>query len=142
MDRLSKDQRRKNMQAVRSTGSIIERRLGRALWRKGYRYRKNNRNVFGRPDFTFFKYKIAIFVDSEFWHGKDWAKRKFDHKSNQEFWITKIEGNIKRDKDVNCRLRSDGWIILRFWGKDITRNLDSCVQKIEETIDAVRQLSI
>lgn len=140
MDRLSKAQRRRNMQAVRSSGSVIERMLGRALWAKGYRYRKNNRKVFGKPDFTFAKLKIAVFVDSEFWHGKDWRNRKADHKSNQEFWISKIEGNILRDKEVNRRLRSDGWIILRFWGKDISRNLDSCVQKIEEAINAVRQV--
>lgn len=126
------------MQAVRSTGSVIERRLGSALWAKGYRYRKNNRKVFGRPDLTFAKYKIAIFVDSEFWHGKDWKRRKHDHKSNQEFWITKIERNIARDKEVNRRLRSEGWKILRFWGKDITRSLETCINKIEETINAVR----
>lgn len=140
MNPLTKDQRKRNMQAVKSSGSAIERRLGQALWARGHRYRKNNRKVFGKPDFTFAKYKIAIFVDSEFWHGKDWPRRKMDHKSNREFWIPKIERNIQRDKDVNRKLTVDGWIILRFWGKDIIRNLDSCIDKIEGTLNAARQV--
>lgn len=76
MDRLTKEQRRKNMQAVKSKGSKIETLLAKALWAKGYRYRKNDRTVFGNPDLTFKKHKIAIFCDSEFWHGKDWELRK------------------------------------------------------------------
>ncbi|MCD4743994.1 MAG: DNA mismatch endonuclease Vsr, partial [Desulfobacteraceae bacterium] len=79
------------MQAVRSSGSKIERILATALWKKGYRYRKQDKTIFGRPDFSFKKYKIAIFVDSEFWHGKDWEIKKDEHKSNIDFWHTKIE---------------------------------------------------
>jgi DNA mismatch endonuclease Vsr len=135
MDKLTKEQRRKNMQAVRASGSKIETALAKALYAKGLRYRKNDRTVFGKPDFTFKKYKIAIFVDSEFWHGKDWETRKFDHKSNQEFWIAKIERNIKRDKEVNKKLAEEGWKVLRFWGKDITKNLDKCINKIQKTIN-------
>src|SRR5690554_8238162 len=95
MDKLTKEQRRKNMQAVKSKGSKIETLLAKALWKKGYRYRKNDKTVFGKPDLTFKKYKIAIFVDSEFWHGKDWEKRKHDHKTNQDFWHAKIERDRK-----------------------------------------------
>lgn len=130
MDRLTKEQRRKNMQAVRSKGSEIENALGKALWARGLRYRRNNRTVFGRPDFTFKSKKIAIFVDSEFWHGKDWEVRKHDLKSNLDFWHRKIERNIQRDQEVNSKLASDGWIVIRFWGKDIKSNLSSCVEKI------------
>lgn len=119
MDKLSKEQRRKNMQAVKNKGSKIEVALARALWAKGLRYRKNNKTVFGKPDLTFKRKKIAIFVDSEFWHGKDWNERKRDHKSNQDFWHKKIERNIERDKEVNSKLASDGWKVIRFWGKDI-----------------------
>ena len=119
MDKLTKEQRRKNMQAVKSKGSKIETALAKALWAKGFRYRKNDKTVFGKPDFTFKKYKIAIFVDSEFWHGKDWEIRKNDHKSNQDFWHKKIQRNIERDNEVNQKLKSDGWKVLRIWGKDI-----------------------
>jgi DNA mismatch endonuclease Vsr len=134
MDRLTKEQRRKNMRAVRSTGSKIETTLAKALWAKGYRYRKNNRSVFGKPDLTFKTLKIAVFVDSEFWHGKDWQKRKHDHKTNKEFWHQKIERNIKRDREVNSALKQRGWTILRFWGKEIQKNLPHCVQQIEDAI--------
>lgn len=85
MDKLTKEQRRKNMQAVKNKDSKIEILLGKAFWKRGYRYRKNDKTVFGKPDFTFKKYKIAIFCDSEFWHGKNWEERKHDHKSNIEF---------------------------------------------------------
>lgn len=134
MDKLNKDQRRKNMQAVKSTGSKIEIKLTKAIWEKGYRYRKNNSSVFGKPDITIGKYRLAIFVDGEFWHGKDWPMRKLDHKTNQDFWIKKIEGNIRRDKIVNKKLSKEGWIVLRFWGKDILNNLDKCISKIESKI--------
>ncbi len=135
MDKLTKEQRRKNMQAVKSKGSKIEVALAKALWAKGFRYRKNDKTVFGKPDFTFKKYKIAIFVDSEFWHGKNWEIKKYEHKSNQDFWHKKIERNIERDKEVNQKLASENWKILRFWGKDIKTNLQFCVEKIEETIN-------
>ncbi|MHB8261649.1 MAG: very short patch repair endonuclease [Bacteroidia bacterium] len=139
MDRLTKEQRKKNMQAVKATGSIIETALAKALFAKGYRYRKNNRSVYGKPDLTFKKFKIAIFVDSEFWHRKDWNIRKYDHKSNKAFWITKIERNIERDKEVNLHLLKDGWKVLRFWGADIKKNLQTCIAKIEEIINETKR---
>jgi DNA mismatch endonuclease Vsr len=80
MDKLTPEQRRKNMQAVKSKGSKIETLLAKELWEKGYRYRKNDKTVYGKPDLTFKKYKIAVFVDSEFWHGKNWKERKNDKK--------------------------------------------------------------
>ena len=78
--------------------------------------------------------KIVIFCDSEFWHGKDWETKKHNIKSNSEFWINKIEGNIKRDKIVNQKLQDDGWIVLRFWGKEIIKDINSCIQNIEKTV--------
>ena len=139
MDRLTKEQRKKNMQAVKATGSKIEIALAKALFAKGYRYRKNDKTVYGKPDLTFKKHKIAIFVDSEFWHGKDWDIRKHDHKSNKDFWITKIERNIERDKEVNLHLLKDGWKVLRFWGVDIQKNLQTCIIKIEEVINETKR---
>lgn len=130
------------MQAIKNKGSKIEIMLAKELWKKGYRYRKNNRTVFGTPDFTFKKYKIAIFVDSEFWHGRDWEKRKHDHKTNKEFWYAKIQGNIQRDAQVNDYLLKYGWVVLRFWGKEIEQDLISCVQKIENKINEAKRENI
>ncbi|MNE69501.1 DNA mismatch endonuclease Vsr [compost metagenome] len=100
----------------------------------GHRYRKNNKKVFGRPDITFAKYKIAIFVDSEFFHGKDWETEQLRIKTNREYWIPKIERNIQRDEEVNAFLISENWTILRFWSKEIEKNLEVCLAKIEGTI--------
>lgn len=135
MDRHTKDQRRKNMQAVKSKGSKIERTLASALWQRGHRYRLNMKSVHGKPDICFKGLKIAIFCDSEFWHGKDWNRKKQEHKSNVDFWHQKIERNIERDKEVNDYLLKNGWKVLRFWGKDIEKDLVSCINKIEEAIN-------
>jgi DNA mismatch endonuclease Vsr len=139
VDRLTKDQRRKNMQAIKSKGSKLETMLAKELWKRGFRYRKNDKRVFGVPDLTFFKHKIAVFVDSEFWHGKDWDRKKFDHKSNKNFWHQKIQRNIARDKEVNSFLEKNGWITLRFWGKEIQKELLTCIKKIEDTINEVKK---
>jgi DNA mismatch endonuclease Vsr len=139
MDKLTKEQRRKNMQAVKATGSKIEIALAKELWALGYRYRKNDKSVFGKPDLTMKRYKLAIFVDSEFWHGKDWNIRKHDHKSNQEFWLKKIQRNIERDKEVNEQLLKEGWKVLRFWGEDVTKNLRNCTDKIIKTINEIKR---
>jgi DNA (cytosine-5)-methyltransferase 1 len=134
VDKLTKEQRRKIMQANKATGTKPEIMLAKALYARGYRYRKNDKSVFGKPDLTFKKIKLAIFVDGEFWHGKDWEKRKYDHKTNKEFWYKKIERNIQRDKEVNEKLTQEGWRILRFWSKEIEKNLSDCVQEIEDEI--------
>ncbi len=134
MDRLTKEQRRKNMQAVPNKDSKIELLLRKALWNKGYRYRKNCSKIEGKHDIDLSKYKLAIFCDSEFGHGYNWDIRKNDIKSNKEFWVKKIEGNIKRDNIVNEILKQQGWKVLRFWGKDIQKNLDKCIKKIEKEI--------
>lgn len=134
MDRLTKEQRHKNMQAVRNKDSKIEIALRSALWSKGYRYRKNYTKLEGKPDIVIPKYKLAIFCDSEFWHGYNWDTRKHDIKSNKDFWIKKIEGNIKRDEYVNKILHNQGWKVIRLWGKDIQNNMDECLSKIEKEI--------
>ena len=134
MDNLTPEQRRKNMQAIKSTETKDEVRLARALWKLGYRYRKNNKKIFGKPDLTFAKYKLAIFVDSEFFHGKDWEVQQLRIKSNREYWIPKIERNMRRDEEVNAYLLSQNWTVIRFWSKQIQKELDLCLAKIEETI--------
>lgn len=137
MDKLTPEQRRKNMQAVKNKGSKIEIALAKALWAKGHRYRKNDKSVYGKPDLTLKRYNLAIFVDSEFWHGKNWDIHKKDHKTNKAFWHKKIERNIERDKLVNRVLKKDGWTVLRFWGKDIENELDLCLTKIQKAINKI-----
>lgn len=98
MDKFTKEQRSKIMSAIKSKDTKEEVLLAKALWHKGYRYRKNDKKVFGNPDLTFKKLKIAIFVDGEFFHGHNWEERKTKIKSNRDYWIPKIEKNIQRDK--------------------------------------------
>jgi len=131
MKKQTTEQVNKKMQAVKNSGSKIETALAKALWRNGHRYRKNDRSVFGTPDLTFKQIKIAIFVDGEFWHGKNWKHRKHDHRTNKKFWHNKIETNIARDKTVNRTLTKEGWQVLRFWGCEIETDLETCVKKIE-----------
>lgn len=139
MDFLTPEQRSKLMSAIRSTNTKDEVRLAKALWALGYRYRKNNKTVFGKPDFTFKKIKLAIFVDGEFFHGKNWDIDRNRIKTNSEFWIKKIERNMQRDIEVNAHLESQNWKILRFWSNDIKKNLDSCILEIQNAI-AERQV--
>ena len=134
MDRHTPEQRRKNMQAVKNKDSKIELLLRKELWSRGIRYRKNAKQVFGKPDIVFIGKKVAVFCDSEFWHGYNWEERKKDFKSHQEFWIPKIERNIQRDIEVNEKLLSEGWTVLRFWGNDIKKNTKQCADQIEQVV--------
>lgn len=142
MDVHNPEQRSKNMTAIKSTATKAEVALGKALWREGLRYRKNNKSVFGKPDFTFKKYKIAVFVDSEFFHGKDFETKK-KPATNPEFWEKKISRNIERDKEVNEYLTSNDWTVLRFWSNEVKKNLNGCIAIIKETISnaAVKNVS-
>ena len=134
MDVLTKEQRRRNMQAIKATETKDEILLANALWRRGHRYRKNNKSVFGKPDLTFKKRRLAIFVDSEYFHGKDWALEKHRIRTNREFWWAKIESNMRRDRLVNETLVNSGWTVLRFWSKEIRKNLANCVIIIEQNL--------
>ena len=135
-DVLTPEQRRKNMQHIKSQDTKIETLLRRALWRKGYRYRKNYKELPGKPDLALTKYKIAIFCDGEFFHGKDWEilKPKLKNSNNSEKWIEKISKNRKRDEEINKKLIYLGWTVVRFWGKEIINNSEGCVKVIEELI--------
>ena len=119
MSRKTKEQISLNMSRVRSSGSAIERTLGKALWANGIRYRKQYRKVPGRPDFALVSQKIAIFCDSSFWHGRGYPEITEQFKSNKSFWSEKIQRNVARDVQVNCSLRNLGWTILRFWEDEI-----------------------
>ena len=134
MDDLTPEQRHKNMKAIKCKDSDIELLLRKALWKKGLRYRKNVKTVYGHPDIAFIGKKVAVFCDSEFWHGYDWENRKKRLDNNKEYWIAKIERNQARDIEVNNYLTNQGWKVLRFWGKDIKKNTSNCVEIIENAI--------
>lgn len=134
MDNLTPLQRKKNMQQIRSTNTKPELILRKALWKYGIRYRKNYKLLYGKPDIVLLKAKIVIFVDGDFWHGKNFPKIEQQIKSNREYWLPKIKRNIERDKEVNDKLLSEGWLVLRFWESDIKNDLNSCVKKIKEYI--------
>lgn len=136
MDNLTKEQRRKNMQHIKARDTSIEVKLRKALWNGGFRYRKNYAKLPGKPDIVLTKYKIAIFCDSEFFHGKDWEvlKPRLAKGGNSEYWIKKIARNRERDDEINKQLLFQGWTVIRFWGKDIERNVNECVKVVEETV--------
>ena len=134
MDKHTPEQRRRNMRAVKSKDSQIELMLRRELWNRGLHYRKNVNKIYGKPDIAFIGKKVAIFCDSEFWHGYNWEERKKDFKSHQEFWIPKIERNIQRDMEVTEYLQSNGWVVIRFWGNEIKKNVGQCADIIENLV--------
>jgi DNA mismatch endonuclease vsr len=130
----TKEQISFNMRQVKNKDSEIEITLRKELWRRGLRYRKNVKTITGKPDIVFKGKKVAVFCDSEFWHGYDWEHRNLEIKSRREFWVPKIERNMKRDREVSEKLEADGWIVLRFWGRQIKKNTAGCADIIERTL--------
>ena len=130
----TKEQISYNMQQVKNKDSKIEVLLRKELWSRGIRYRKNVNRIYGKPDIVFIGKKIAVFCDSEFWHGYNWEERKKDFKSHQEFWIPKIERNMERDAEVTAKLESEGWTVIRFWGNEIKKNTAQCADIIEKAV--------
>ena len=130
----TKEQISFNMEQVKNKDSKIEIALRKELWSRGLRYQKNVTSIFGKPDLVFKGKKVAVFCDSEFWHGYNWEERKKDFKSHQEFWIPKIERNMERDKEVTEELQKQGWTVLRFWGKEIKKNAGGCADIIEKAV--------
>ena len=143
-DDLTKEQRRRNMQHIKSKDTKIEVLLRKALWDRGYRYRKNYKDLPGKPDIVLTKYKIAIFCDGEFFHGKDWEelKPRLKNSNNSEYWINKISKNMERDDEINKQLLFLGWTVIRFWGDEIKKNTDGCIKVIEETIFDIKMEKI
>lgn len=122
------------MSRIRGKDTSIELRLRKELYGRGYRYRANSKYIFGHPDISFKGYKVAIFCDSEFWHGKNFEENKKKLHSNLDYWIPKIERNIARDNEVNAHLKNEGYTVIRFWGDEINKDLDRCVNIIEEEL--------
>ena len=126
----------KTMSRIRGKDTSIEVALRKALWAKGYRYRKNYKKLPGTPDIAITKYKIAVFCDSEFFHGKDWEvlKPRLEKGKNPDYWIPKIQRNMQRDIEKDQALLFEGWTVIHFWGKDIVKHPEECIQVIEEAI--------
>jgi len=122
------------MRRIKSKDTSIEILLRKELWKRGLRYRKNAKDVFGKPDIVFKGKKLAVFADSEFWHGKYLMEGKYIPKTNTEYWVRKITRNIERDKEVDNLLEEEGWTVLRFWESDIKKSTEKCTDTIEDTL--------
>ncbi|MBF0319894.1 MAG: very short patch repair endonuclease [Nitrospirae bacterium] len=130
-DTLTEAQRSYCMSRVKSKGTSIEKKLGKALWAANFRYRKNYVKIYGTPDFVSIKYKIVIFCDSAFWHGyKNMTTKVHNFKSNEDFWVEKMNRNIQRDKEVNSKLKIQGWTVIRFWDFQIKKDVNNCVREV------------
>lgn len=123
-------ERSKIMKKVGSKNTKAEILLRKKLWSIGIHYRKNYTKLVGTPDIAITKYKIAIFIDGEFWHGKDWETQRNKFKTNKSFWVAKIQRNMQRDQEYNETLTNQGWKVLRFWEKEVLKNIDECFEKI------------
>ncbi|MBI5234927.1 MAG: very short patch repair endonuclease [Deltaproteobacteria bacterium] len=128
MDNLTKEQRRKNMQNIRSAGTKPERIIMRELKRRKIYFAGHVKSVIGNPDIVFRRKRIAVFIDSDFWHGH--PKRCIMPQTNIEYWSNKIARNKKHDKNVNHILKKGGWAVIRLWDYDVKNRFDKCIQMI------------
>lgn len=125
----------RRMAKVKLKGGKAETILAKVLWHEGVRYRKNYKGIPGSPDIAITKYKVAVFIDGEFWHGENWEERKTKLKNNREYWIEKIEENIARDRRNDKLLIDMGWRPIHFWEKDVLKDTAQCAHKV---IDAIQ----
>ncbi|MCC6190308.1 MAG: very short patch repair endonuclease [Anaerolineales bacterium] len=128
MDNLTKAQRRKNMQNIRSTGTLPERAVMQALRREKIYFAGNVRTLPGKPDIVFRRRRIVVFIDSDFWHGH--PTRFTRPADNRDYWDAKIARNKARDKAVNRELKKLGWRVLRFWAYDIKHHPNRVLNRI------------
>lgn len=128
------------MSKIRGKNTKPELKFRRALWKKGVRYRIDNKQLPGRPDVSIIKYKLAIFIDGEFWHGYNWDERKKTIKTNREFWIPKIERNMQRDREVNKQLTDLDFTVFRFWDHEIKNNLKTCINDVMMFLDLAKSI--
>ncbi|SIQ06291.1 very short patch repair endonuclease [Maribacter ulvicola] len=131
-------QRSKIMSKIKGKNTKPELAFRKALYAAGYRYRIDYKKLIGKPDIALPKYKTVIFIDGEYWHGKNWEERKPKVKTNREFWIAKIERNMQRDLEVNQELTSKGYTVLRFWETEVKKNLHECLAKTIHHLNKVQ----
>lgn len=135
MDNLTAEQRRKNMKNIRSTGTKPERMIMEALKKRRIYFAAYVSKIIGKPDIVFRRKKVAVFIDSDFWHGN--PERCIMPKTNPEYWSQKIAGNRNRDERVNKELSDNGWIVIRLWEYDIKHNFDQSLEIILRAIGKV-----
>lgn len=116
------------MQHIRSEGTAAERKVMRELKKRKIYFAEHVKEIFGKPDIVFRRKKIAVFVDSDFWHGH--PKRFIMPVTNCEYWFNKIARNKERDKQVTKELRSRGWKVIRLWDYDIKKNFEKSIKTI------------
>lgn len=138
---MTEEQRSYNMSRIKGKDTSIERILSRALWRRGLRFRKNSSSVYGHPDISIKKYRIAIFCDGDFWHGYDWENRKNSIKSHRDYWIPKIERNIEKDIEVNHVLHGMGYTVIRLWEHEIRKDADDAADMIMRIVNEKKNQS-
>jgi len=131
-------ERSKIMSKIRGKNTKPELAFRKALYAAGYRYRIDYKKLIGKPDILLKKYKTAVFIDGEYWHGRNWKERKPKIKTNREFWIAKIERNMQRDREVKAELQRLGYTVFRFWESEIKKELDICLQKVILHLESVR----
>lgn len=127
----------KRMSHVKTKKNSAEVMLAKSLWHKGHRYRLNYKELPGSPDIALTKYRIAIFIDGEFWHGKDFEQRKTKLKNNKDYWIEKIQENIDRDLKNDKLLRQMEWYPIHFWSNDVIKYCNQCVEEVICLIDDI-----
>ena len=130
--------RSRMMSKIRAKNTKPEMLFRKALWKEGVRYRVDSKQLPGKPDVSIKKYRLAVFIDGEFWHGYNWPERKNTIKSNRAFWLPKIERNMQRDREVNQQLKEMSYTVFRFWSKEIKDDLDKCVKDILIYIDTYK----
>lgn len=135
------DSRKRTMSRIHSKDTNCELIFRHALWHNGYRYRKNYKKLPGKPDICVTKYHLAIFCDSDYFHGRDWnskLKDKVKKGNNNQYWTMKIQENIDRDNKVDAQLRGMGWTVIHFWSSDIIKNVDMCVEEVNDIIESLK----
>lgn len=125
----------KRMSHVKTKRNSAEVMIAKSLWHRGYRYRLNYKALPGSPDIALTKYRIAIFIDGKFWHGKDFEQRKNKLKNNKDYWIEKIQENIDRDLRNDKLLRQMDWYPIHFWSNDVIKYCNQCIDEIIYTIE-------
>lgn len=131
-------QRSALMSKIRSKNTSPEMLMRKSLWGLGMRYRIHNKLLPGNPDILMKKYKLVIFIDGEFWHGYEWEKKREKIKANRGFWIAKIERNMQRDRANNAKLELLGYTVLRFWEREIKKDINYCINKVIRYTDGKR----
>jgi len=132
MDNLSPESRHKNMQNIRSKGTLPERIFAKELRKRHIYYNLHYAKIIGKPDFVFKRAKLAVFIDSDFWHFN--PERCIIPESNKEYWVKKLNGNKSRDERVSRELNEKGWQVIRFWEYDVKKNIDEVMKCFESKL--------